>query len=247
VQEFLGNSIKICCSLSYLSIAISRFILILGKKSGFYGRFNKVNFFLHFILIFAISSLISLFKLFQYKINYGYFSFGTFDFPEEKRSTDYCGENKIECQIFDVVKLVNNFFNDVFLLILTVTIDLLLLKNYGKLLIKKKSLGNSKINKANDAKHRITKMIIINGIFYFVAHLPELSSVLLLYIFRNETVQFCSFEMTCDKINEIAQFFIFISIISQFFINYSFNKFFKESFLSLLSKFVKEKRKTNKN
>ena len=122
------------------------------------------------------------------------------------------------------------------LLILTLITDLLLFKNYGMILLKKKKIASSKVGKANDAKQRITKMIIINGVIYFAAHIPELLTVILLYVFRIYFTEFCSLEMTCDKINEIAEFFIFISIISQFFINYSFNTFFRESFFNLLTK-----------
>jgi hypothetical protein len=241
VQEFLGNLIKMCCNISYLGIAFSRYILILGKSNGFYRFFNKASFYIYINLLIAISAITSLFKLFQYKINYGYLSFGTFDFPEEIRSRlDYCFDKNFECQIFEIIKLINNLLNDVFLLIFTVIIDILLFKNYGKILIKKKKLGNSKKNKANDAKHRISKMIIINGIIYFLAHLPEFSSIILLFVFRLKMRELCSLEMTCDKINEIAQFFIFISMISQFFIYYSFNNFFKESFSSYFTKLSKK-------
>jgi hypothetical protein len=237
VQEFLGNLIKMCCNISYLGIAVSRYILILGKTKGIYQKFNEANFYLYSFIIFAISTIISLFKLFQYKINYGYFSFGTFDFPEEIRArSDYCFDKKIECELFEIVKIFNNFFNDVLLLILTLITDILLFKNYGLILLKKKKLASSKVGKANDAKQRITKMIIINGVIYFAAHIPELLTVILLYAFRIFFSEFCSFEMTCDKINEIAEFFIFISIISQFFINFSFNTFFRQSFLNLFTK-----------
>ena len=244
VQEFLGNLIKMCCNISYLGIAVSRYILIIGKTKGIYKKFNKANFYLYSFIIVAISAIISLFKLFQYKINYGYFSFGTFDFPEEIRArSDYCFERKIECQLFEIIKIFNNFFNDVLLLILTLITDILLFKNYGEILLRKRELNvvSSKVSKANDAKQRITKMIIINGVIYFAAHVPELLSVILLYVFRIDFHEFCSFEMTCDKINEIAEFFIFISIIAQFFINYSFNTFFRESFLNLVTKTNKKK------
>jgi hypothetical protein len=197
VQEFMGNIIKTCCNLSYIGIVFSRFILISKKTNGIYNKFSKASFFYYSIMVLTFGVAMSLFKLFQYKINHGYFSFGTFDFPEEIRSSvEYCSTNKVECQFFEIMKLFNNLLNDVLMLILTLIIDILLLKNYGEMLIKKKKISYGKANKANEAKHRITKMVIINGMIYFVAHLPELSSVILLYIFRADLFEFCLYSMT---------------------------------------------------
>ena len=67
VQEFLGNLIKMCCNISYLGIAASRYILILGKTKGIYQKFNKTNFYLYSFIIFSISTIISLFKRFSIK------------------------------------------------------------------------------------------------------------------------------------------------------------------------------------
>jgi hypothetical protein len=60
--------------------------------------------------------------------------------------------------------------------------------------------------------------------------------LLLLYAFQTKMFFFCSSQMTCDKLNEMAQFFTFISIISQFFINNAFNKHFNDSFRHLFNR-----------
>ena len=243
--EFFGNLIEMCSNLSYLGISFSRFILISNKGHGFYKRFDDIRISVYIIGLILFGSLMSIFKLFQYKINYGYFSFGTLDFPNEIRTKEYCYENKIDCAVFNVVKIANNFLNDFFFLVLILIVDLILFKNYGQYSKNRKRLIKScKQDEGNHIKNRITKMIIINGIIYLCSHFPELLVIILLYVFQTELNSFCSVQMTCDKMNEIARVFIFISIISQFFLNNTFNKHFNESFNDILSRFRARPQKT---
>ena len=238
VIEFLGNVIKVSCNLSYLGISVSRFILISKKTHGLYKKFIDIKTGVYMFYLLSFGCVLSLFKLFQYKINYKYFSFGTLDFPNEIRSSLYCESHQAECLAFNFAKIANNIANDVVFLGLILGVDVLLFKNYGRFnRNKKKLVGKScRQEEAHDAKHRITKMIIINGVVYFCAHFPELVMLVLLYAFQSRVFYFCSFQMTCDKLNEMAQFFVFISIISQFFINNAFNKHFNESFRHLFNR-----------
>jgi hypothetical protein len=236
--EFFGNLVEMCGNLSYLGISFSRFILISNKGHGLYKRFDEIRISVYVVGLLVFGSLMSVFKLFQYKINYGYFSFGTLDFPNEIRTNEYCFENGIECAIFNVVKIANNFLNDFFFLVLILIVDLILFKNYGQYSKNRKRLIKScKQDEGNHIKNRITKMIIINGVIYLCSHFPELLVIVLLYVFQTELNSFCSVQMTCDKMNEMARVFIFISIISQFFLNNTFNKHFNESFNDILSRF----------
>jgi hypothetical protein len=91
----------------------------------------------------------------------------------------------------------------------------------------------------------MNKLVFINGLIYLIGHLPEFITIILLTVFKKKMEPFCMNNMTCDKFNEVAQFFNYFSIISQFFINLRFNKHFKESFLQLKSKFCFRKEKIN--
>ena len=94
--HFLDNAIKMCSNLSYLIFSFSRLLLITKqKKFSLVLRNQKIkfNFYLIYVLILILlSSFFSLFKLFQYRINFE-IDF-TKEFPFEIRDEEYC-TNKI--------------------------------------------------------------------------------------------------------------------------------------------------------
>ena len=105
---------------------------------------------------------------------------------------------------------------------------------------KKKVIGNLKLEEEEKKKENISKMIIINGIFFVLSHLPEFLTMLLLVIFQNKLKDFCFYyAFRCDQINEMAQFFNYFFIIAQFYINNKFNKVFNESYHDLKIQFKK--------
>jgi hypothetical protein len=184
--------------------------------------------------------LLSLFKVFEYKINLLYFSYNSFDFPDEKRSFLYCTNNKLECDFFYAIKLANSVVNDCLILIANIGVDLFMFKFFGEFSIKKRKISNTfKQDETIQTKNRITKMILINGIIYSVSHFPELIVLSVLQIYKQKLSDFCEVQMTCDKLNEMAEFFNMIYVFSQFFINYTFNKLFKHTFSQMKNKIQK--------
>jgi hypothetical protein len=170
----------------------------------------------------------------------GYFSFGTLDFPSEKRTKDYCliPTNQNDCKLFKIDRITNYVINNAIFLFITVLLDLILFYSYNEQMMKKKKICNNfNEEDSNNMKQKLTKMIIINGVIFIISHFPELIVLVLLYVFEDEMFNFCSNQMTCDKLNEIVQFFTFISIIAQLFIFNIFNKHFNMSLKDLLKNF----------
>jgi len=138
--EFIGSSIKICCNLSNLSVALSRFILISNKKHRILKKFLNLRTSIYALILLLFSLLLSLFKVFEYKINMLYFSYNSFDFPYEKRMSFYCSNYKLDCDFFYSIKLANSVVNDFLILVANIGVDLFMFKYFGEFSIKKKQI-----------------------------------------------------------------------------------------------------------
>ena len=233
VVYFFGNFTKLCCNISYISFAISRFFLSTNKKTGFLNRFNKINLKLYYFIIFLVSLLLSIFRLFEFKINEienstKNFPFGIYDFGE-------CNKKDFLCSLFRAFNVINDFIKGILFFLINFIIDIFLYKNSKKNLENKRKLTNDRkhINLAIKYKNSINQMIFINGFVFFIAYFPEFITNILLIAFDNYIYMFCSLYISCNNISEFVQFFNFISISFQFFVYKKFNKQFNKSFDSL--------------
>jgi hypothetical protein len=242
VIHFLGNSMKLGSNLSYLLFALSRLILItLDKENNVKRKHNKIVYAFYLLLIFFTCSIISTFKLFQYRINETLTD--QKDFPYEIRDEAFCGINendvKFQCRLFNGFKILNTVLNDILLLVLNLIIDLVLLKNFHKHLDKKlrQILDIDHKMKIEKAKKKINRMIFFNTFLYLLSHLPEFLTALVLIVYANRISDFCQNNFSCDLLNEEAEFFSLISIVCQFYVFRIFDKNFKMSYLDLKSRF----------
>ena len=87
------------------------------------------------------------------------------------------------------------------------------------------------------SKKNINRMILLTNVIYAIAHMPEFISTLLLISFYKQISKFC-LNISCDILNEEAQFFCLISIVCQFFIFIKFKKTFKSSLKDLISRII---------
>ena len=236
--HFLGNVFKLSSNISYLSFSFSRFILISNLKSrNFFKKFTNIRMPVYFVICVLVSCLLSLFKLFQYELNH-FMNFRR-DFPYESRDERFCQDpvNFFQCNLFNWLKIVNKFLSDILCVILILLIDLCLLRNYYKhienklrhLVLEPDHLRNIQENKKN-----INRMILWNSFIYMLAHLPEFVSSFLLIRYAKKISLFCMYEISCDLINEEAEFFSLFSIVAQFYIFLRFNKNFCASFKGIL-------------
>jgi hypothetical protein len=188
------------------------------------------------MLVFS-SSFLSLFKLFQYGINVEleYHK----EFPFEIRDEVFCEnfENKFQCKLFNVFKLVNRSLNDLLFVVLNILIDLFLLKRFKNHLNRKlKQISDSAQHKAIEkSKKNLNRMILFNSFLYVLSHLPEFIITLLLIIYSKKISNFCKNKFSCDLLNEEAEFFGLISIVCQFYVFKIFDKNFKKSFNNIKS------------
>ena len=243
VIHFLGNALKLSSNYSYLLFAFTRLILITFQKENTVERIHKRRFyFIYFLIIFSISCLFSLFKLFQYKLNEIYQT--SKDFPYEIRDEQFCSHDeewiKFQCGLFRVFKLLNTVLNDILLIVLNIAIDIVLLWNFHMIL-------NNKLRHIIDIEHQMSirkskkkmnRMIIFNSFLYIISHLPEFLTTLMLIVYAKKIKNFCQFNFSCDLVNEEAEFFSLISIVCQFYVFRIFDNNFRASFLDLKSRLL---------
>lgn len=133
---FLSSVFKLCSNMTFLSFTISRYGFILNKESNLFKRFKNLNTKTHCLVIFLTSSTLTIFKLFQYRIN-SYQNLFQKGFPYYYRDETVCdsyngnntSQNSIlsSCTGFLVAKTVYTFISSFLFLILYLIIDLHLL------------------------------------------------------------------------------------------------------------------------
>jgi len=115
----------------------------------------------------------------------------------------------------------------------------------------KKRIANNKKQNKLSAEHRISRMIILNGINYFLFRCPFAIFNFYVLIFRHDEkvkkhlpnlISFlvCHRFNFCKSIGEIFYFLYLISYFIQFAIFYKLDKNFKESFLSIIAEIKKQ-------
>ena len=239
---FLGNAIKLCCNFSYISFSLSRLLMSSNKQSKFYKKFEKFNLKIYYFIIFVLSILLSLFKIFEYQINEIYLS--SKSFPFKIYDVGNCDKGDVYCNLFRAFNLVNNFIKDCFLFVANLVIDIYLFKYSKKNLENKKKVLNDakKIGIAIKLKNKMNKMVLINGVTFFVAYSPEFITNILLIAFDKKINDFCYQFMSCSELSEFAQFFNFISIGMQYFILKKFNKNFSRDLTGFKNKITNKKK-----
>jgi len=234
---FLSNIFKSCSNISYIFFSMSRYISIsLETNNRFFIWFSRINIKLFVLVSLLLSTILSVFILFQYEINevYDYRK----EFPFEKRDGLFCLDselNKSSCKLFNIFKLVNQSFNGILFLTFTVFIDIFLVYTFRKEMKQKSKLEVNKNKSADFTKKmdKVTKMVLINSFFYSISHAPIFITTLLLIIYSKTMVNFCTERISCDLINEEANVFILVSMILNYLIFLYFNKNFEESFRDL--------------
>jgi hypothetical protein len=238
VQHFLGNVFRTCVNVSYLFFSLCRLIDSSKLKEGkYFKKILKLNLKLYVLLLLIFAVLISLFKLFQYQITW------------KKNSKDSLAEYPLEifnemrcfsvdytrrCKLFDSFKIVNNSFNDILFFVFNIALDLFMLKYFNQAIDHKISLRKSNADNTDllNKKKKINRLVILNGILFFISHMPEFIISILLLSFKEKITHFCTNQVPCDLLNEVAQFFNLISIMCTFYLLLIFDRNFKESFHS---------------
>jgi hypothetical protein len=244
---FLGNSFKLSSNVSYLLFSVSRLILINIEKKPVAVAFKKLKkdrSIYYFSAILFVSCVLSLFRLFQYELNF----VNDFrkEFPYEIYNEFYCDSSdsgglvKSKCNLFKFFKLFNSILNDILFVLINLIVDLILVRKCHKYLNKKMLYITDVDHRKSTEKSRkqLNRMIFYNGLLYVFSHLPEFVTTLLLVIYSKKISNYCQYNFSCDLVSEEADVFSLISIVCQFYIFKVFDKNFKISFLDLRQKFL---------
>ena len=133
------------------------------------------------------------------------------------------------CQLFTALNLINNVMNNVFFLVFSMLIDVGLVRFTNANLARKRRLFTKvnyiqDLNQAHKLKEKVTKMIITNGLLYFVSHVPEFTVTILMLVFEKQIWYSCIDKMQCTELIEITQTFNLISMSCQIFVFTNFDK-----------------------
>jgi hypothetical protein len=178
---YLGNSLRLCCNFSLIIFSLSRFYISTSKVSKFFQKFKKLNLKLFYLFMFILCSLWSMFKLFEYMPNEEYSSFDM-NFPFNRFDLKYCQHSDNEykflgarCRIFPILDLINNIFNNILFLFISIIIDICMIRFANKTYQHKKELFSDQkhLDEALENRKKIRKLIIINGILFFSRTFPN--------------------------------------------------------------------------
>ena len=143
------------------------------------------------------------------------------------------------CHLIPALNLTNSILNNIVFLVISLAIDILMIIFTNKNLERKLRLSHDPkhINEAVELKKNITKMILTNGIVFFLSHIPEFTFTFAFVIFKSEFGVFCFYFLNCEKLVELTQTLTFLPISLNFFIFLRFDHHFRESFLELAKRF----------
>ena len=137
----------------------------------------------------------------------------------------------LKCELFKWFNLINNILNNGLFLVVSIFVDIFMLRFSNRVIEKRKALNSPHLNEAIAFKTKLNKMIIINGTLFFFSHFPEFIVTVIFYSFKSDSfTTFCYMIFDCTTIVEMAQAFHFLSIGFQFFIFLKFDHNFKINF-----------------
>ena len=232
VIYFLGSVVKFCKNVTFLSFTISRYILSLNKKKGFYEKFSKMNLKAYLAILILISLILNLFKIFEYKVSA--INDPTDQYPKEVYDERRCDSNfDSYCKFFNTMKLIVLFINNFSLYIINFIVDIVLLKDFSKhLKDRQKLVSNTKSQNDEEASNKTTRMAIISNLFYLITYLPELIVSIIITIYSNQISKFLFYISSVSSMLIVEEFEIFglISVVSIFYNLIYFNKNFNISY-----------------
>lgn len=280
LTKLVGNSLKTASNMTHISFTLSRYVKITNTTNRFLIKFNNVSVWVYLLVLLVFSTSINAYVFFEYSIRNSHsivnqlvsFSLSNFTNYREDPIDDF-KENfsKSEYFILNLLQYVKIVFSDLFYIVLSILIDLVLfvfVKN--KLELKKSiTLANSAVlkyliqspfmvnrnqlelvkKKRKTSKDRISEMIILNGLNFFIFRFPMavLSFYGFLFRYDRNTLKYepnlisyliCKRFRFCSCLEEFLFFIYLNSFVFQFLIFYKLDKNFKESALSVKAKIL---------
>ena len=149
----------------------------------------------------------------------------------------------LRCKIFPILNLINSLLNNIVYLCVSVLIDILLIHFTNNNLKHKLHLTNDAkiLNEAIKFKRKVNKMIVVNGILYFVSHAPQFVVILGFFVLKKKLNGFCYFYFQCDDFLEILQTFSLVVISFSFFIYKKFDNNIRASYTDIMKRLKSKK------
>nr|QVK45912.1 G protein-coupled receptor [Proales similis] len=216
VESFLGNTLRLAANMSSTLFVLYRY----GLNTDRLASFRRVRPHVLTAFLVLVSAFISVITLF---VNERF----TIYFLKENAYFYMISQNSLELnrsQLLKVPYLLNTFMGTILFPLLNMLIDLKLLS-----LLRRQNADRPK----EEAEKRITKMVILNGLFSFFFRLPEMISASFLLAFTLDPDFFpdCVLRGTrlhsvCPMLFDISRFLLTISFIENLVLLYLFNPTF---------------------
>jgi hypothetical protein len=260
--KLIGKSLQTAINISHISFTLSRYITITQTKSKSLLLFNKITIKMYLFIVLLISILINLYIYFEFEFEYSR-GIDSYHYQDYHLFKDHFSD--FEFKILNILQYFKIFVSDILYLIISFTIDIILITYVRRKVSLKKRLFpiNALIkNIINSSNHddvvskkttnmtsskRITGMIVLNGINFLVFRFPLalISLYGLIYYFDSNKIThykpdiasfiICRAYRLCDTIEEFLFIIYLISFFIQFYIFYKYDLNFKESFKLLKS------------
>nr|QVK45929.1 G protein-coupled receptor [Proales similis] len=219
-QSFVGNTVRLMANISQSLFVLFRF----GLNTDRLDRFRKIRpgKLVSFCSIPAITmSVLTLFINDRFPVDEL--------FEEDFKNIIYLNLYIVKDEAgLRIAYLVNIFMGTTLFTLFNILVDLRLLS-----LLRKQNAHRPK----EEVENRITKMVILNGLFSFLFRLPEMVSTCLLIIhrFKEDFFPVClflsaHFISVCPMLFDISRFLLTLSFFENLLLLYLFNPNFKKHF-----------------
>jgi hypothetical protein len=254
--KFINNTLKTCSNITHISFTLSRY-----KKINDLNRLKGIKSIgIYTFLTLFISCIINLFIIFEYTSHTYQSKFQQYEIYRPYNVSNYMENYKLEpfndykenfthteyilINIFQYLKII---FSDLSYILVIIVVDLMLFISVKKKMKDKRQItinSNNEISNKLSTENRISRMIILNSINYFVFRFPIALLSLYIFIFRYDTKKqihlpnmisylICKKYHVCQSLGFVFYFFYLISYLIQFLIFFKLDKNFKESYLNI--------------
>nr|QVK45941.1 G protein-coupled receptor [Proales similis] len=222
VESFLGNTFRLAANMSSTLFVLFRFSLNADRFKWFRELKPKKSL-AGIIILSLVISLVTLFG--NEKFSVRQLSEDSYHYLLETEAPVLLSSLPIKIAYF-----VNKLAGTTLFTLLNMSIDLRLL-----FILRTQNAQRPK----EEAENRITKMVIINGLFSFLFRLPEMISVCLLLAFYFDQIYFPSclikdqrHHSVCPMLFSVSRFLLTISYLENLILLYLFNTNFRKNFSS---------------
>nr|QVK46007.1 G protein-coupled receptor [Proales similis] len=247
--NLLGTALKLHTTTTALLFSLARLAInVKNKKRRSIRVFSKMRPAYVSLACFLVSLLLSSVKLFTSN-DYSVLSwtgdiFISFKIPSFSTFQIYYS-NFIASEAFYYLNLGLEIILDLLIPLLTVLIDLVLLKVMRQQNVNRSKMSKQLQTKSEENEKQFTKMIIFNGVFNFIFRIPVLTSNILEFIVFNQfgfyfyNFQSCQFDdypllSLCPSILSISNMLLKLGYLIDFCLLVKFNKDFRTILLEYL-------------